>query len=368
MFSEEPLDKLIEMISKHSNTPIDTVKKMIEDKQDELSGLVSEEGAAYIVARELGISLLKETKKQLKIKNLITGLRSVDLVGRIIQVTGPREFERNGKTGHVINIVLGDETGVVRLSLWNEETDKINELKLGEGDTVRVIHGYVKMDNRGNLELRIGRGRFEKVEDELVDLPAKETMKERFDTIRRKNIDDLKDGDFGEIKACLVQMFRRNPFFEVCPQCGTRMKLLNEKWTCDDHGEVEPAYRIVVSGVADDGYGNIRVVFFSDVAEKLFNKTVAELKKIGEREMDALKIYDKIDILGKDFIMKGRVKQNSYTEKLEMVINEIAPVDVKKEIESLLNELSGGSESFDVKNKVNVQKTITQPKSKLKKL
>ncbi|MBU0898984.1 MAG: DUF2240 family protein [Nanoarchaeota archaeon] len=341
MSSDESLEKLIETISKHSNTPIETVRKMIEDKQDELSGLVSEEGAAYIVARELGISLLKETKRQLKIKNLVTGLRSVDIVGRIVNVSETRDFERNGKPGQVANLVVGDETGVARLSMWNEEIDKIKEFGLVEGETVKLSGGYVKMDNRGNIELRIGRGKLEKIDEKIdvIDLPSKENMKEQFETIRRRPIDELKDGDYGEIKACMVQMFRRNPFFEVCPQCGSRAKLLNEKWACDEHGDVQPGHRMVVSGVADDGNGNIRVVFFSEVAEKLFGKTTDELKKIGEREMDALKIYDHINILGDEFILTGRVKQNSYTEKLEMVVNEIAKVDVKKEINNLLSEL-----------------------------
>ena len=318
---------------------------MIEDKQDELSGLVSEEGAAYIVARELGISLLKETKRQFKISNLMSGLRSVDIVGRIVEISDTRDFERNGKPGQVTNLVIGDETGVVRLSMWNEEIDKIKEFDLKEGETIKLTGGYVKMDNRGNNELRIGCGKLEKIDEKIdvIELPSKDSMKERFETIRRRPIDELKNGDYGEIRACMVQLFRRNPFFEVCPQCGSRAKLLNEKWACDEHGDIQPGFRMVVSGVADDGSGNIRVVFFSEVAEKLFGKTTDELKQIGEREIDVLKIYDHVDVLGNELVMKGRVKQNDYTEKLEMVVNEIGQVDVKKEINDLLNELEAKS-------------------------
>ena len=64
------LEKIILKISEGSKTAPEEIKKLIEEKQDELSGLVSPEGAAYIVGRELGVSLLKETKRELKVKNL----------------------------------------------------------------------------------------------------------------------------------------------------------------------------------------------------------------------------------------------------------------------------------------------------------
>jgi hypothetical protein len=88
------LERIIEVTCKHSGRTEAEVRKLIEEKQDELSGLVSEEGAAYIVARELGVNLLKAAKRQLKIKNLIPGLSSVELVGRVVSIFEPREWAR----------------------------------------------------------------------------------------------------------------------------------------------------------------------------------------------------------------------------------------------------------------------------------
>lgn len=53
------LDELKEKISKEGNISMDDVNIKIEEKIIELSGLVSEEGAAYIVAKELGLDLLE---------------------------------------------------------------------------------------------------------------------------------------------------------------------------------------------------------------------------------------------------------------------------------------------------------------------
>ena len=78
---------LVKEIAKKAGKPEGEVRKLIEEKQTELSGLVSTEGAAYIVGRELGVSLLKESSRQLKARNIIPGMRSVDFLGRITRTS-----------------------------------------------------------------------------------------------------------------------------------------------------------------------------------------------------------------------------------------------------------------------------------------
>ncbi len=348
----EEIGELIEKICKHSGLSDSEVKKKIEEKQDELSGLVSEEGAAYIVARELGLSLIKETKRQLKIKNLVSGLRSVDLVARITEISDVREFEKNGRKGRVANLVLGDETGFVRLSLWNDEIGLIKDEGLSPGQVIRISGAYTKMDNRGNPELRIGRGRIEKVE-EKVDIPETEEMKKEFGSAKREVIANLKEGGFYELRAAMVQIFRRNPFYEVCPECGTRLSQETSenkedgtevtKWVCRKHGAVKPEYQMVVSGVIDDDSGNIRAVFFREIAERLFGKKIEELREMLEKEKDPGKIYEQADCLGKEFIIRGRVKKNDLTGSLEFVANDIEEIDVEKEVENLMKEVGSSS-------------------------
>lgn len=337
----QSLDKMIESICTHSGQKPEAVKKLIEEKQDELSGLVTPEGAAYMVARELGVSLLKETRRQLKVKSLVDGLRSVDLVARVVRVFEPRDFEKNGKKGSVMNVLVGDETGVVRLSLWNQEIDKFKELGVSEGDTLRVNRGYMKLDNRDNPELRIGKGSLEKLDQKMeVEIPETKRIEEDFTVAKRKDIKDFKEGELGEARGCLVQIFRRNPFFEVCPNCGVRVKNVDGKWTCDDHGVVEPEYQIVISGVLDDGTENIRVVFFRELAEKVFGKTAKELREMFQKESDGMVIYDHFEGLGKEIIIKGRVKVNDFTQSKEFVANEVLDLDIKKECEDLISELA----------------------------
>jgi len=334
------VDKIIEKISKHASMSKEEVKKLIEEKQDELSGLISEEGAAYIVGRELGINLLKESKRQLKIKNLVSGLRSVDIAAKIVSISEPREFEKNGKKGRVVNVLMGDATGAVRLSLWNDETEMIGKMGLKEDSTIRITGGYVKEDNRGNPEVRLGRGKMQQVEED-IEIPNIQEFKQDFSvpkTAKRKSIKDFNVGGYAEARACLVQIFRRNPFFYTCSTCRSRVTEKDNNWVCPEHGNVEPEYNLVLSGVIDDGSGNIRVVFFRELAEKIFGKSVKELREIAEKEKEALNIYDHFTGLGKDYIIRGNVRENRFTENTELIANEIDEMDVKKECEDLLEK------------------------------
>jgi replication factor A1 len=338
MFSTE---KIIEKICETSGENPEKVKRMVSEKQDELSGLVSEEGAAYMVARDLGINLIQESRREFKIKNIVSGIRSIDLVARVVRIYEERGFERNGKKGCVINVLLGDETGIIRMSLWNDETSLVKEGKLKEGETVRIQGCWSKSDNRDNPELRLGRGSLQKA-DTVVEMPKKEVM-EGVSTgpsrSERRELADVKEGQNVEARAALVQVFARNPFFEVCPECGSRVKQSDGKWVCDDHGEVKPSYALVMSGIIDDGTGNVRATFFREQAERMFGKGTEDLRKAALEKSDASAIFDDFPNLGREFIFQGRVKRNDYTERIEMIVNGISEVDVKGETGQILKGL-----------------------------
>ncbi len=336
MFS---IEAMVERISEHAKLEPEKVRQLISEKQEELSGLVSEEGAAYIVAKEMGLNMIRETRKQLKVKSLVSGLRSVDLVARVARIFEERQFEREGKKGSVVNVLLGDETGLVRLSLWNEEIDIVKEGKLKEGDTVKVSGGWVKSDNRDNPEFRIGRGTIEKV-SQVVELPDVKQLEQDFQAVKGAPISDFKEGGQYETRAALVQVFRRNPFFGICPECESRIKEKEGKWLCDEHGEVKPKDALVLSGVIDDGTENIRAVFFRELAESMFGKSTAELRELADKATDSMTIFDDVQGLGGEFMLKGRVKMNSFTENLEFMVSSIEDVDVKGEAQGLLKGLA----------------------------
>jgi replication factor A1 len=339
--------ELVKEISDKSGKDESELTKLIKEKQTELSGLVSEEGAAYIVGRELGVELIRDTKRQLKIKNVVPDMRSVNLVAKVMNVFEPRDFEKNGKKGVVASMILGDDTGTIRLPLWNEEVKLLSSLGIAQDDLVEVSGAWAKLDKRNDsAELRLGkRGKLKKLpEGEGPDLTGvkseyapQQSMQTKESPAQRVSIKMLKPGMNVLVKGCIVQVYRKKPYFESCPQCGSRAEEKGSKFECKDHGTVEPVYNLLLSCVIDDGTGNIRAVLFRDQAEKVFGKSAGEIKE--EFAKEGLEpFWEKFaaSIVGHEFMIEGRAKTNEYSKETEILANNVLEVDVKQECERLI--------------------------------
>ena len=334
------LEELINEIVNKSDYTREEIEKMIEEKQDELSGLVSPEGAAYIVAREIGVTLLEEGTRSMKVKDITPGMFSIDLKCKIAKITDIRTFEKNGIQGAVQNVLLGDETGIIRLSLWNDEIEKAKESGLKEGASVKLSKIIVKEDNLGNPELRLGRKGAIEVIDEDIILPASVNLKAFSGGMEKEaTIDELQAGERAKVKGTIVQLFKRKPYFEICAKCSQKVEKVNDKWLCKSCGETEIRFAPIASGIVDDGYGNIRTVFFRENAEKVLGISADDIKKMVDGGKDPMEVYDTTDVIGKRFVISGSVKENSYTGKLEFLANSIEGVEPKEGSEKLIERL-----------------------------
>ena len=90
---------------------------------------------------------------------------NVDIVLDITEVGEVREFTKFGKTGRVASATAKDETGEIKLSLWNEQIDQIKP-----GIKVHVTNGYV---NEFQGEKQLTTGKFGKLE--IIDGEASAT-------------------------------------------------------------------------------------------------------------------------------------------------------------------------------------------------
>ncbi len=295
----------------------DEIAKKILDKQTELSNLVSKEGAAYIVAKELGLNLIEKTDHKIEIKNIIPGIRALTLTATVSKISPLRTFERDGKEGKVLNLFLADKTGEIRMSLWDEQIELAKDIK--ENSVIEISGAYTREDKMSGVEIRLGKdGKIKQVDEEPVKFEEK---------IIETNISELKHGSSCTIRAAVLQMFEP-VFYDVCPQCN---KSIKEK-KCTEHGEVEPKKTVVASSVIDDGYGNMRAVFFRDIAEKFIGFKAEELTS----SKPSL-----TDILGTEFIFTGNVRRNQMFERNEIIINDFKKADPVYESKKIIEQLKG---------------------------
>lgn len=329
------LQEIIDKVCEQTGMDNAAIQSKIEEKKTELSGLISSEGAAHLVARDLNVDILTRIAHKLEVKSIVPGMRNTEIVARIYRTFPVREFERNGTRGRVANVVLWDPTGTIRMSLWNDEIKILENLK--EGDVVKVL-GYSKEDNRGEPELRLGnRGKIEKIDVEFPNVA--DTVVD----VKPANIGELREGATTKIRGAIVQLFESDPFYEICPQCGIRVRANDNKFFCDEHQYVTPDYSMVLSGVIDDGTMSMRVVFFRNTAEKLIGMDVKQALELARNRMNrTAPITDHApNILGREMVFDGRVKRNSMFDRLEFIVSEISDVNAVEEASKILISLGG---------------------------
>ena len=79
---------------------------------------------------------------------------NVDVTGEVMSKETVREFEKFGKKGRVCNAMLKDDSGEIKLSLWNEQVDQVKVGGEGCGDCPRLFSF-----ERGNFLLQALRRR-----------------------------------------------------------------------------------------------------------------------------------------------------------------------------------------------------------------
>jgi len=121
------------------------------------------------------------------VDSLTMGQSDVDCKGLVLDTESVRTFERDdGSEGRVANLTLGDETGQVRVTLWDDVTERAEELSTG--DVVEVVDGYVR-EREGDLELHVGdRGAVEELDgDEVSFTPETEPI----DSVEMEDVADI---------------------------------------------------------------------------------------------------------------------------------------------------------------------------------
>ncbi len=327
------LDEIIKELKDKTKFSRKQIYERIKKKHEELSGLVSMEGAGHLVARDLGVNLVFTNKRELDIKDIVPGMKHVNLKARIVQISETREFERKGgKKGKVCNLILTDGTGQIRLPLWDKQVTMVEEGEVKEDDVVELKNALAKENVFGGVEVGLPRlARLEKVEDD-GSIPHETTS---FKTFNRLAIKDLKEG-FYETKGNVVQIFNVNPIFQTCPECRARLEEKDGIYECSKHGKVKPENNMIISGIVDDGTASIRSVFFRDQAQTLTGLDPSVLLSMSQEE--AIDLIKK-NALGNEVIMKGRVQKNKIFDTLEMIVNKVEGLDIEKESKRLINEL-----------------------------
>ncbi|MFX1295112.1 MAG: DUF2240 family protein, partial [Promethearchaeota archaeon] len=173
---EEVIDKIINQtkITKKE------ILKRIETKKNDLGGLITDEGAACIVAKELGVEIFEEItykKKRIQIKDITIGMNAISIVGRVFSIFPIKEFtKKDGQKGKLVRFILEDPTGQVRVILWNEQTKMVDDGTIKENNIIELKNAFIKEGWNNQLEIQLGRKGTIDLNPEDVDLTEFENI------------------------------------------------------------------------------------------------------------------------------------------------------------------------------------------------
>ena len=106
-----------------------------------------------------------ESEEMVKIETLTPNSRGVNTIVKVVSKGEVRSVTgRDYSVRRVADALVGDETGCVYMTLWDDKIDAISEEA-----TLNISNGYINLF-RGNIRLNIGKyGSYELVEDSPID-------------------------------------------------------------------------------------------------------------------------------------------------------------------------------------------------------
>ncbi len=141
-------------------------------------------------------------------------MRNVTLLGLVSKVYDTITFERDdGSTGNVKSLELEDDTGAIRVTLWNEDT----ETEIKKGDIMKIIGGNIEFDDYSGTNYRVNTNWNSKIIiNPTLDNKLKDILSEVGKYIKPIKISDLNniedEGEEVDIVGRVVNLYEPNEF------------------------------------------------------------------------------------------------------------------------------------------------------------
>jgi len=213
------LSKLLELKPDLSKSDVEA---LIAKKKEKIgAGYLTDQGALFLVASDLGVTISEPPKSEIAIKDLHAGAKEVTLQTRVLNVSPKKQFSRkDGSQFYLRNMTVYDKDSAVVVKLWDEKANLPEMTNLSPGDLIKIIKAYVKSDLNGQLTVNIGSGSsIERTETESA-IPSIDSI--------TKDVSELKEGDNNVVVSGMLDgpiTFSEFTNFKGMPGTALRLRL-----------------------------------------------------------------------------------------------------------------------------------------------
>ena len=287
-----------------------------------------------------GLSVGELKPSPVKIAELEPNMESLEIIGRVVDVHGVREFHRpDGTSGKVMGLTIGDETGLVRVSLWHAHADEASDVRAG--DILKLVDCYTVAGMFDPVEVHLGKTGTLIKNPPGVELPPVELLRNLERRVRRMSIGEIgQEGGRVQVRGTVVQVFRRRPVFDVCPNCGRSLGTVDSSMMCGECGKVvTPEHRPVISLLLDDGTDTIRVVMFGKTVENFLGMDQGRIFEMYRSASSLDEFYNGLGLVGRELVVSGTVRMDRYLNQLELRAFGVRVADPREETRMIIQGL-----------------------------
>ena len=182
------------LLSQKPEINLEQLRELIDEKKRKIgAGYLTDQGALFLVAADLGISLANVKRANGAIKDLFVGAKDVSVVGRIMNIYPTRKFLRKDTKEEIRNrtLTIYDHESAVRVKLWDDQLSLLDETRFRPGGLVRISRGYVKSGFDGRPVINLSSGsQIETLKEENASIPDIDSITIKVDDVHetRQNV------------------------------------------------------------------------------------------------------------------------------------------------------------------------------------
>ena len=215
---EELLSKLLEQ---KPDLTKEGIEQLVKEKKDKIgAGYLTDQGAIFLIASDLGLTLSESSKTEIGLKDLYIGAKEVSLETRVLSLSPAKQFSRkDGSPFFLRTMTVYDEDSTASVKLWDEKANLPHIEELKPGALIKIVKAYVKSDLNGAPTINIGSGStIELTENDSTTIPSIDSI--------TKDVSEIKENDDNMvISGILDGMISTMKFTTSRGQPGTALRL-----------------------------------------------------------------------------------------------------------------------------------------------